>query len=43
MLYYDEVSVSSGNGLSVEKLSAGDPHGKVGVTTVGVIRDIGGL
>ncbi|MGN0402067.1 MAG: RHS repeat-associated core domain-containing protein [Acetatifactor sp.] len=36
------VSVSSGNGLTIEELSAGDPHGKVGVTTVGAIRDIGG-
>jgi len=38
----NKVSVSSGNGLSIEELSAGDPHGKVGVTTVGAIRDLGG-
>ncbi len=36
------VSVSSGNDLSIEQLTARDPHGKVGVTTVGAIRDLGG-
>ena len=36
------VSVNSANGLSVDNLSNGIPNGKVGTTTVGAIRDLGG-
>ena len=36
------VSVNSKNGLSVDELSDGIPNGKVGVTTVGDIRNHGG-
>ena len=36
------VSVNSAAGLSLEELSVGIPHGKLGVTTVGEIRKAGG-
>jgi hypothetical protein len=35
-------SVECAEGLSVEELAAGLPHGQVGVTTVGAIRAAGG-
>ena len=36
------VSVNSSNGLNIDQLSEGIPNGKIGTTTVGEIRDIGG-
>jgi len=36
------VSVNSTNGASVTQLSEGIPHGRVGVTTVGDVRALGG-
>ncbi len=36
------ISVESGVGLSVEELAAKIPHGRVGVTTVGIVRASGG-
>ena len=36
------VSVNSANGATVEQLSIGIPHGKIGVTSVGDVRSIGG-
>lgn len=36
------VSVHSSAGAGVEELSAGIPHGQVGVTTVGQVRAAGG-
>ena len=36
------ISVECGEGVSVQELSALIPHGQVGVTTVGVIREAGG-
>ncbi|GAP95755.1 hypothetical protein [Leptolyngbya sp. NIES-2104] len=36
------ISVECGEGLSVEELSASVPHGQVGVTTVGSVREMGG-
>jgi hypothetical protein len=36
------ISVECGEGVSVKELSALIPHGQVGVTTVGVVREAGG-
>ncbi len=36
------ISVECGEEASVQELSASIPHGQVGVTTVGVIREAGG-
>jgi hypothetical protein len=36
------ISVECREGLSVQELSTSIPHGQVGVTTVGVIREAGG-
>ena len=36
------VSVECAVGMSVEDLAAAIPHGQIGVTTVGAIRDAGG-
>lgn len=36
------VSVQSAEGLSVQELAAGVPHGRVGITTVGEVRALGG-
>ena len=36
------ISVESGVGLSVEELAATIPHGQIGVTTVGDVRQAGG-
>lgn len=36
------ISVECGEGVSVQELSASIPHGQVGVTTVGEIREAGG-
>jgi hypothetical protein len=36
------ISVECGQGLSVQELSALIPHGQIGATTVGAIRDAGG-
>jgi hypothetical protein len=36
------ISVECGEGISVQELSALIPHGQVGVTTVGVVREAGG-
>jgi hypothetical protein len=36
------ISVECGEGASVQELSALIPHGQVGVTTVGAVREAGG-
>jgi hypothetical protein len=36
------VSVESAAGLSVAELAAAIPHGRIGVTTVGAVREAGG-
>jgi hypothetical protein len=36
------ISVECGVGLPVEELAATIPHGQVGITTVGEIRQVGG-
>jgi len=36
------ISVECAVGLSVTELAAGIPHGQVGVTTVGEVRQVGG-
>lgn len=36
------ISVNSAAGVSVEELAVGVPHGRVGVTTVGRVRALGG-
>jgi hypothetical protein len=36
------ISVECGEGVSVQELSVSIPHGQVGVTTVGAVREAGG-
>jgi hypothetical protein len=36
------ISVECGEGVSVQELSISIPHGQVGVTTVGAVREAGG-
>lgn len=36
------ISVECGEGVSVQELSASIPHGQIGVTTVGAVREAGG-